>query len=152
MRQRAWSTTISGVEQAGGWTVRRRWSDPNRDGIVLRFRKRFGRIRSPVRFFGKPRDQLRGAGDAADVASGCLPEEVGLLVVAVLLAVVVFVFLWELFLFAMLAALGGPLLLVALVVVGSVARVVLRHPWTVQATHADGRVPEEILVERSPRS
>jgi hypothetical protein len=108
-----------------------------------------------------------------------MPEELVLIVLASLVAFVIFVFLWELFLFALLAALGELLLLVVLVVVGVVARVVLRHPWTVQATHTDGRAhawevrgfrqskrfvtyaqrgldrgrqPEEIFVERLPRS
>jgi hypothetical protein len=136
-------------------------------------------VRNPLRFLGKPRDQVRGAGDAADFAGGCLPEEIGMIVIVSLVAFVVVAFLWELFLFALLAALGELLLLVMLVVAGVVARVMLRHPWTVQATHADGRVhvwpvrgfqqskrfviyaqrgldrgrtPEEIFVERLSRS
>lgn len=53
--------------------------------------------------------------------------------------VVLFVFLWELFLFAVLAALGELVLLVLLASAGLVGRVLLRHPWTVEAVHRDGR-------------
>jgi hypothetical protein len=138
-------------------------------------------VRNPLRFFrdSRTRDQHPRKSDAADLAEGCAPDEFVLIALGAFVAFVIFIFLWELFLFALLAALGELLLLVLLVVVGVVARVVLRHPWTVQATHADGRMyvwqvrgfrqskrfvtyaqqgldrgrdPDEIVVARLPRS
>ena len=128
------------MEQQGGWTVRRRWSDPSRDGLVARFRRRFGRVRNPLDALSdRPSNQKDRTADAADIAPGCFPDEIGLAILIFAIWLVVFAFLWELFLFALLAALGELLLLVILVIAGVVARVVLRHPWTVQATHTDGR-------------
>jgi hypothetical protein len=125
------------VESDNGWTVRRRWSDPSRDGIGARFRRRFGRMRVPFR--GRRRERVDAGDVAGELAHGCAPDELVIIGLVVFLAIVLFVFVWELFLFAVVAALWELLVLVLLVVAGTVARFVLRHPWIVEARHTDGR-------------
>jgi hypothetical protein len=130
------------VETVGAWTVRRRWSDPAHDGVVARFRKRFGRVRNPIPKRWRRKELSPTEDAAAELAGGCLDAELGLIILAFVIVVLLAVFLWELVVFSIVAALGELLLIVLVVVAGVIARVVLRHPWTVHARHIDGREVE----------
>jgi hypothetical protein len=106
-------------------------------------------VRNPWPQFKRAGRHLDDAPDVVGdvVAEGCLSDfRVALAGIAAVVVigglVLLLLFLWELFLFAVVAALWELLVVVLLVAAGLIARFALRHPWTVQATHPDGRVFE----------
>lgn len=108
------------------WRVRRRWAPQllGTESLGRRFRRRFSRV-------------ARRTADGADFApDGCL-DVVGegfVAAIAVLLVVLLVLFVGVPLLFAL-----GELVLVLLAAAaGAVARIVFRHPWTVDALADDG--------------
>jgi hypothetical protein len=106
------------------WTVQRRWLPRmGAETVWARFHRRF-------------RQAMRRAGDAADADPGCL-EVFGEGVVAgalILIGLLLLIFVLLPLLFAVV-----DLIIVVLLALLSVAgRVLLRRPWTVEATSADG--------------
>jgi hypothetical protein len=107
------------------WVVRRRWA------LRLGAETLFGRFRRRVRGTGRRAGRLT---DGLDVGDGCIDIEAVLIVIVVIAVVLVAVF----FVIPLLVALIDLLVLLLLTVVGVLARVVFRRPWTVEARGEDG--------------
>lgn len=105
------------------WQVRRLWA-PRLQGETLwaRFRRRLRRVR-------------RRSDDVGDVAGCGLDLVDDLVVVAAVVAVGLFVVFFAV---PLLIAVLDVLVIVLLTVLGVAARVLLRRPWTVEATGPDG--------------
>jgi hypothetical protein len=114
--------------------VRRRWI-PHRDLIGPRFR--FSRRRQRQRrTLTRNRRRKRGWSDWLDIPdpSGCLDVDSIIVILAIIIAVPLFVFVgWPLVLL-----LGDLLWLVAVGLVGIIGRVIFRRPWRVEATTSGG--------------
>jgi hypothetical protein len=85
---------------------------------------------------GRRRDIDPTDADGLQLASGCAPDALD--DVLAILAVVAFVLLFVLFVWPVLVALVEVVLLAVLVLLGGMARIVLRRPWVVEATPATG--------------
>lgn len=109
------------------WRVRRRLVPRLGAETVL------GRLRRRIR---GTIDKTRSAGDALDVADGCL--SIDLDAIAVVVIVIVAVLLAVFVVIPLLVAIVDLLILVVLGLLGILARIVLRRPWVVEASAADG--------------
>jgi hypothetical protein len=125
---------LDGVE----WRVRRRWL-PRYEGKGLRERNRQRKARAAKR-------KGDGAGHILDGLD--LPDPGGDSLVAwvVLVVGVVLLFVLAVWGFVFVLALVDLIIVLLVAVVGIVARGVLRRPWTVEATAADGRRHERRVV------
>jgi hypothetical protein len=85
----------------------------------------------------KRRDLDPTDADGLELASGCAPDALDDVLVVV--AIVVFVLLLVFFVWPVLVALLELVLLSLLVLLGGLARVLLRRPWIVEATPATGQ-------------
>ncbi|HET9770367.1 MAG TPA: hypothetical protein VFS16_05720 [Acidimicrobiia bacterium] len=105
------------------WVVRRRWL-PRLGGETL-----WGR------FSRRLRQTFRRAGDAADADPGCLEVLgegfVAAIVIIVVVLALVFVFI------PLLVAIVDLLFLLALALLGALARILFRRPWIVEARADD---------------
>jgi hypothetical protein len=111
------------------WSVRRRWLPRmGAETVWGRFHRRF-------------RQAMRRVGDAADADPGCLDVLGEGLVAAVL--VIIGLLLLVFVVLPLLIAIVDVLIVVLLGLLSIVARVLLRRPWTVEATAAttDGSEP-----------
>lgn len=106
------------------WIVRRRWMP------------RLGHESLWTRFSRRLRQTLRRAEDGADLDPGCAAE-IGEGIVA---AVAVILFALALFyvVIPLLVAIFDLLILLVLALLGALARVLFRRPWTVEARADDG--------------
>jgi len=109
------------------WQVRRRLVPRLGAETVL------GRLRRRIR---GTLDKTRSAGNALDVADGCLSFDLD--AVAVVIIVVVAVLLAVFVVIPLLVAIVDLVILVVVAVLGVLARIVLRRPWVVEAASADG--------------
>jgi hypothetical protein len=119
------------------WVVRRRWSaSAGHEPLWERFRRR---SRSPLR-------RARDLGDAAEASSffGDLAEipvvGVAFAVIAIAILAVVVILLLVIVVIPLLVALAELALLLGLAALAVAGRMVLRHPWTIEARPNDGTV------------
>lgn len=107
--------------------VRRRWAPRlGQQTVVERLRRRFRSMRK----------HAGSLGEGADVASGCADVEaivIGLVVIAVILLAVFFVI-------PLLLTLVDLVIVLLLALLGFVAKIVFRRPWTLEARSDDGTV------------
>lgn len=110
----------------GTWYVRRRWAPRHlgKETIGDRFRKRSKKVRER-------------SGDLADIPDPGCAGDIGEAIGVFVILVVVIVFL-VFFGIPFLIALGELLLIVLLAVLGALAKVLFRRPWTVDAVSPDG--------------
>ena len=124
------SQAVTGLD-GRRWVVRRRWAPRGVDSVWRRFQRRFRQV------FDK-------SGDLVDADPGCLELfGEGLLaglaiIAAILLAVFVVI--------PLLVAVVDLLIVILLFVLGALARIVFRRPWTIEARPDNGVVHEWRVV------
>jgi hypothetical protein len=113
------------------WAVRRRWA-PRLGNQTLP-----GRAASRLRRIIRWAKDLLGHADITDI--GCLLDDIAV-VFGVLIVLGLVVTLLVLVVVPLLVALLDLVLVLLLAVLGVLARVVFRRPWTIEARSADGAV------------
>lgn len=110
------------------WVVRRRWTPRLGPDTV------FGRLR---RRFRAVRRRAKGLGEGIDVVpDGCVDLESLLIGVVLIVVVLLAIF----FVIPLLVTLVDLVIVLLLALLGVVARIVLRRPWTIEARADDGTV------------
>jgi hypothetical protein len=112
------------------WEVRRRWATRLGNETL------WGRFRRRIRGTGS---RGRALLDGADVADGCVFDDL-LVGVAVAIAVILVVVLLVFVMIPLLVALVDLLILLLLGLLGLFGRIVFRRPWTVEARGDDDTV------------